>query len=117
MGDAGRVRLRLLRHRRLLPPDPGLASVVVEDDSAGQLGVRAGAAPPPPGQRRLHRHRPRPPRPPHPGCSLPPRPPKGRTMTSPNHSTDTFEQDIYDRLLVDYAPERLRDIARYLAEG
>jgi hypothetical protein len=38
-------------------------------------------------------------------------------MTPPNHSTDTFEQDIYDRLLVDYAPERLRDIARYLAKG
>jgi transposase len=49
--DAGRVRLRLLRHRRLLPPDPGLASQHVEDDSTGHLRVGAGALHPPPRQR------------------------------------------------------------------
>jgi hypothetical protein len=42
--DAGRVGLRLLRDRRLLPPDPRPAPVGGDDDTAGHLGVGAGAA-------------------------------------------------------------------------
>jgi hypothetical protein len=56
--DVSPVRLRQFRHRRLLPPDPRLAGVHVEDDAAGDLGAGAGPVHPPPRQRRLHRHRP-----------------------------------------------------------
>jgi hypothetical protein len=44
--DVGQVRLRQLHHRRLLPPDPGLAGVHVQDDAAGHLGAGTGAVHP-----------------------------------------------------------------------